>query len=96
MRKIKREITYTVPSWNFCNLDGFTANGRFSKETCRFCVKTKTKNGYKCALTDEVLHSDPTFVHKTQQCGAFFSSTTSTVTKCFTLFNIPKMIAESL
>lgn len=66
MRKIKREITYTVPSWNFCNLDGFTTNGRFSKETCRFCVKTK--NGYKCALTDEVLHSDPTFVHKTQQC----------------------------
>ena len=66
MRKIKQTITYTVPSWNFCTLDVFTANGRFSKETCRFCIKSK--EGYKCALYDENLHSDPTFVHKCKRC----------------------------
>ena len=66
MRKVKQTITYKVPSWNFCNLDVFTTNGRFSKETCRFCIKSK--EGYRCALYDEVLHSDPSFVHKTKRC----------------------------
>ena len=66
MRKVKQTIAYKVPSWNFCNLDVFTANGRFSKEMCRFCIKSK--EGYRCALYDEALHSDPSFVHKTKCC----------------------------
>lgn len=66
MRKIKVEIKCRVPSWNYCTLDGFTANGRFSKELCSFCVKDK--NGYHCMLHDEGLAADKYFVHKCPKC----------------------------
>ena len=66
MRKIKLEVKLRVPSWNFCTLDGFTHDDRFSKELCRFCIKTK--NGYRCMLHDEGLKADSTFVYKCPKC----------------------------
>lgn len=66
MRKIKQNITYTVPSWNFCTLDTVQPDGRYSKELCRFCVKDKT--GYRCLLYEERLATNPPFVCKTKQC----------------------------
>ncbi len=66
MRKIKLALQCRVPSWNFCNHDGHTPDDRYSKELCRFCVKTK--QGYRCILHEQWLTSDPTFVHKTAAC----------------------------
>lgn len=66
MRLIKLSIRYRVPSWNFCNIDGYTADGRFSKKHCRFCQKTCA--GYRCLLYDTGLTADPDFVNKTAEC----------------------------
>lgn len=66
MRKIKTELKCRIPSWNYCQLDDFTADGRFSKETCRFCVKTKA--GYRCVLHDVALAADENFVRKPEVC----------------------------
>lgn len=66
MRKVKLTLQYRVPTWNFCTLDVPTANGKFSKELCRFCVSTR--KGKYCSLYDEWLTEDPTFVHKTCRC----------------------------
>lgn len=55
-----------VPSWNFCNYDGQTADNRFSKELCRFCKSTK--QGHYCLLHEKWLMADNTFVHKTSDC----------------------------
>lgn len=66
MRKIKTELKCCIPSWNYCQLDGFTADDRFSKELCRFCVKTKA--GYRCVLHDATLAADENFVHKPAVC----------------------------
>lgn len=55
-----------VPSWNYCNCDGFTADQRFSKELCRFCVSTK--EGHYCTLHDAQLKADKHFVHKVPAC----------------------------
>lgn len=66
MRKIKLTLKCRVPSWGYCNYDGFTANNRPSKELCRFC--TKDKNGYKCLLHDERLATKDIFVMKSAAC----------------------------
>lgn len=66
MRKVKLEMSHRLPSWNFCKLDGFTADGRFSKENCKFCVKVK--GCYRCLLFDANLTADADFVHKCPQC----------------------------
>lgn len=66
MRKVKTQLQFRVPSWNFCTLDDYTANGRFSKETCRFCDKTKA--GHHCILFDKALAADANFVYKTKAC----------------------------
>ena len=66
MRKINVDLQCSVPSWHFCNLDGFTADGRYSKETCRFCISTK--QGHRCLLYDTSLTVDSHFVHKTAEC----------------------------
>ena len=66
MRKIKIDLQCRVPSWNFCNHDGHTPDDRYSKELCRFCIKTK--QGYRCTLHEQWLTSDPTFVHKAPAC----------------------------
>lgn len=55
-----------MPSWNFCNYDGFTADNRYSKELCRFCQKTK--DGHYCLLADKRLVYDGKFVHKADEC----------------------------
>lgn len=67
MQKVKTEINYKVPSWNFCNMDSHTIlSGKVSKETCRFCIK---KSGaYQCILHNEPLNYDGTFIEKTQGC----------------------------
>ncbi len=67
MQRLKSEITYKVPSWNFCNSDTYSVlSGKVSKDTCRFCVK---KGGaYRCMLHDEPLNYDGTFIEKTQGC----------------------------
>lgn len=66
MRKIKLDVQCRVPSWNYCDIDTPTADMRFSKEKCRFCVATK--RGNYCSLFDAQLTSDANFVHKTAQC----------------------------
>lgn len=66
MRKVKVEIKCRVPSWDFCTLDEFTADGRFSKNVCRFCVKDK--HGHHCMLYDEGLAADMKFVYKCNKC----------------------------
>ena len=66
MRKVKVEIKCRVPSWNFCTLDDFTANGRFSKEVCKYCVKDK--HGYHCVLHDAGLAVEKDFVLKCPSC----------------------------
>lgn len=66
MRKIKLTVQCRVPSWGYCNHDVYTDNLRYSKELCRFCVKSKT--GYHCALHDAPLAADSNFVHKTRAC----------------------------
>lgn len=66
MRKIKLQLQYRVPSWNFCNHDSYAAAPNFSKERCRFCISTK--GGYRCLLTDEDLTSDSSFINKTAIC----------------------------
>ena len=66
MRKIKAQLTLKLPSWHYCNYDGFTANDRYSKDLCRFCEKTRY--GHRCRLFDSDLMADPRFVHKAAEC----------------------------
>lgn len=90
MRKIKVDLQCSVPSWHFCNLDGFTADGRYSKETCRFCVSTK--QGHRCLLYDESLTTDSHFVHKTAECIEAAASGTATAHDAPVVS--PKLIAK--
>ncbi len=65
-KKIKTSITYKVPAWCHCNLQG-NIFGQPSKEKCRFCVKEK--GYYRCALYNEVLStSEGTLVNKARKC----------------------------
>lgn len=66
MRKIKINVQYRVPSWNYCNLDVPTADQRYSKEKCRFCVSSK--QGNYCSLYDTQLTSDVNFIYKAPPC----------------------------
>lgn len=66
MRKVKIDLQFKAPSWNFCNHDGPTSDGRYSKQLCRFCVSTK--QGHYCSLHDEQLAADKTFVYKAKAC----------------------------
>lgn len=66
MRKVKVNIQFKVPSWNFCNCDVSTPDGRYSKELCKFCIKST--GGYYCQLYEEYLASDRTFVYKPDVC----------------------------
>lgn len=67
MRKVKLKLQCQLPSWNFCNYDGPTADNRISKECCKFCSKHK-KGGHHCLLFDKSLKSDERFVYKTEDC----------------------------
>ena len=66
MRKVTSQITYKVPSWNFCNSDKLTIDAKVSKDTCRFCVKTKT--GHTCLLYDKSLDVNDGLIHKVREC----------------------------
>lgn len=76
MKRITSTVTYTVPNWNFCNIDRFDM-GQMSKKTCDFCIKTK--EGLRCALYDETLSVRGEFVNKTQRCCKATVGVTSTV-----------------
>lgn len=92
MRKIKQSITYTVPSWNFCNKDEFQQNGRYSKELCRFCIKSK--DGHRCLLYDKALAADPNFVHKTADCINASAGFKTEVTESIPPVVVPKLIVR--
>ena len=67
MKRLTVDVTYRVPSWNFCNIDaGVRYTGKAPKELCRFCIKDG--KGHRCALHNECLSSDGTFVEKTEGC----------------------------
>lgn len=66
MKKIKSEITYTVPNWNFCNNDNLLPGGYLQKDTCRFCVKSKS--GHHCMLYNESLSTKDGMIEKTRAC----------------------------
>ena len=66
MKKIKSQVTYTVPNWNFCNSDNLLPGGRLQKDNCRFCIKTKS--GHRCVLYDQPLKSDGEFIDKVREC----------------------------
>lgn len=66
MKRIQSQVTYTVPSWNFCNNDNLLPGGRLQNDTCRFCIKTKT--GRHCVLYDQPLRTDGEFIDKAREC----------------------------
>lgn len=66
MKKIKSTVTYTVPHWQFCNVDRFDMDATPSKQVCQFCIKTK--GGYRCALYDQPLLSDGVQIRKLDAC----------------------------
>lgn len=66
LAKVTTEVTYKVPDWEYCNMQG-DAFGRHSKEKCRFCIKEKSH--HRCALYNIVLDtSGGTLVEKTHTC----------------------------
>ena len=76
MKKIKSTVSYTVPNWNFCNSDNLINGGELSKNTCRFCHKTKA--GHECLLYNVSLSSNDGLINKTRECckaTAGFAST---------------------
>ena len=66
LKKVTTKITYKVPAWSQCNLQG-NIFGQPSKEKCRFCVKER--GYYRCALYNDVLNtSQGTLVDKCPSC----------------------------
>lgn len=66
LKKVTTNITYKVPAWGHCNMQG-NIFGQPTKEKCRFCIKEK--GTYRCALYNEVLStSQGTLVNKTRTC----------------------------
>lgn len=94
MRKIKVDLKCRVPSWNYCNYDGPTADQRYSKELCRFCVSTK--KGNYCSLHDTQLMADKNFVHKTPDCIRSTAGFAISIDEPVPEFNVdPKLIVAS-
>lgn len=76
MKKITSTVSYRVPDWNFCNMNKFDFDATMSKETCRFCVKTR--QGPQCLLYNEDLSVKGEMISKTKACcraSAGYSST---------------------
>ena len=63
---IQSKVTYTVPHWNFCNVDKFDIDGTPSKRVCQFCIKTK--QGHVCALYNEALSVQGDRISKVRAC----------------------------
>ena len=66
MKRIKSNVSYIVPNWNYCNSDNLVNGGELTKHTCRFCVKTKA--GYTCLLYNESLSTNDEFISKVRAC----------------------------
>lgn len=66
MKKIKSTVSYVVPHWQFCNSDNLVYDDEIPKETCKFCVKTKT--GHKCLLYNETLSVNDGLISKVRKC----------------------------
>lgn len=66
MKTIQSKVTYTVPHWNFCNVDKFDIDGTPSKNVCQFCIKTK--QGHVCALYNEDLSVQGNKIAKVRAC----------------------------
>ncbi len=77
MKRIQSTVTYTVPHWNFCNVDRFDMDATPSKQVCQFCIKTKS--GYRCALYNESLPYDGVQIRKTDECCRATAGYRSTV-----------------
>jgi len=77
LKKVTTEITYKVPAWGYCNLQG-NVFGQPSKEKCRFCVKEKGE--YRCALYNEVLDTNGALVKKARSCEKAVAGFRSVVT----------------
>ena len=76
MKRIQSTVTYTVPHWQFCNVDHFDIDATPSKQVCQFCLKTKA--GYVCTLHNKPLAYDGVQIRKTDECckaTAGFAST---------------------
>lgn len=59
-------VNYKVPGWNFCNDDMPTLSADISKNTCKFCHKTKA--GHICLLHDASLSEKHGLIDKTHAC----------------------------
>lgn len=81
MKRIKSTVTYVVPHWNYCNSDNLLHGTELSKDTCKFCVKTKT--GYDCLLYNRSLSVNDGYITKIRACceatAGYASNVDSTV-----------------
>lgn len=66
MKKITSTVRYSVPDWNFCNLNRFDIDGSMTGQTCRFCEKTRS--GTKCLLYNKMLSVTGDLISKTEEC----------------------------
>lgn len=66
MKVIRSNVTYTVPHWNFCNVDKFDYDGSPSKQVCQFCIKSRS--GAYCALYNQQLSVTGKQIEKLRQC----------------------------
>ena len=66
MKRRKANVTFKVPSWNYCNHQNLLNPTKAERTTCRFCVQGK--HTCTCVLTNEQLFSDGTMITKTNNC----------------------------
>lgn len=66
MKPIKSTVVYSVPHWNFCNVDKFDVGAVPSKQVCQFCIKTR--DGYHCALYNKPLFANGNKIQKLDRC----------------------------
>lgn len=67
LKKVTTNITYRVPTWNYCNMIKPGTLSKPTNEKCRFCVKDG--KGYRCALYNSTLDvKDTVLVRKTRDC----------------------------
>lgn len=66
MRRRKAQVTFKVPSWNYCNHQSILDISKPSTTRCRFCVKSK--HTCTCVLTNEQLFISGGLIEKTNNC----------------------------
>lgn len=87
MRRIKSNVSYVVPTWNFCNSDITTNDSDLSKNLCSFCIKTK--DGYRCALYDIKLETSNRLIEKTRACCKATAGFNSEIVKEYEKDSLP-------